>query len=340
MVTAPRGEAIGKPLYWAGAGPDARSRASSSSRHEGTSCRSGSVFPTSAARSRPGRLLQVAQRADARGLDSLWVTDHVIVPKDVYIAYREEMLDPLAVLAVARGRDRADRARDQRDHPPVPVSAPGGQAPRQRRRALGRPAHLWRGGRLDGGRVRGARRAVQGAGQPDRRGARSLPEGVDGARARDRDAAPPAPRGGRVADAAPAAAAARSGSAARARARTAAWRATATAGTRPPPRRRRSGRAPTPCGATGPRPGALAAPVLSLRIPFWLDGIHRPGSDMGYLRGRPAIHGTARQVVEALRGLRRARREPRGARRVADDLPGDPRDDRRLAQEVRPALGA
>jgi alkanesulfonate monooxygenase SsuD/methylene tetrahydromethanopterin reductase-like flavin-dependent oxidoreductase (luciferase family) len=30
-----------------------------------------------------GRLLQVAQRADARGLDSLWVTDHVIVPKDV-----------------------------------------------------------------------------------------------------------------------------------------------------------------------------------------------------------------------------------------------------------------
>ena len=44
----------------------------------------------------PGRLLQVAQRAEARGLDSLWVTDHVIVPKDVYIAYREEMLDLLA----------------------------------------------------------------------------------------------------------------------------------------------------------------------------------------------------------------------------------------------------
>ena len=50
-----------------------------------------------------GRLLQVAQRADARGLDSLWVTDHVIVPKDVYIAYREEMLDPLAVLAWLAG---------------------------------------------------------------------------------------------------------------------------------------------------------------------------------------------------------------------------------------------
>ena len=52
----------------------------------------------------PGRLLQVAQRADAGGLDSLWVTDHVIVPKDVYIIYREEMLDPLAVLAWLAGR--------------------------------------------------------------------------------------------------------------------------------------------------------------------------------------------------------------------------------------------
>ena len=45
-----------------------------------------------------GRLLEVARRADTLGFDSLWVTDHVIVPKDVYIAYREEMLDPLAVL--------------------------------------------------------------------------------------------------------------------------------------------------------------------------------------------------------------------------------------------------
>jgi alkanesulfonate monooxygenase SsuD/methylene tetrahydromethanopterin reductase-like flavin-dependent oxidoreductase (luciferase family) len=43
-------------------------------------------------------LLRVAQRADTLGLDSLWVTDHVIVPRDVFIAYREEMLDPLAVL--------------------------------------------------------------------------------------------------------------------------------------------------------------------------------------------------------------------------------------------------
>ena len=44
------------------------------------------------------RLLEVARYAEARGLDSLWVTDHVIVPRQTQIIYREEMLDPLAVL--------------------------------------------------------------------------------------------------------------------------------------------------------------------------------------------------------------------------------------------------
>ena len=44
------------------------------------------------------RLLEVVRHAEARGLDSLWVTDHVIVPRQTQIIYREEMLDPLAVL--------------------------------------------------------------------------------------------------------------------------------------------------------------------------------------------------------------------------------------------------
>ena len=45
-----------------------------------------------------GRILEVVQRAEARGLDSVWVTDHVIVPRDVNVIYREHMLDPLAML--------------------------------------------------------------------------------------------------------------------------------------------------------------------------------------------------------------------------------------------------
>lgn len=45
-----------------------------------------------------GRILEVIRRAEERGLDSVWVTDHVIVPRDLPIIYRDHMLDPLAVL--------------------------------------------------------------------------------------------------------------------------------------------------------------------------------------------------------------------------------------------------
>jgi probable F420-dependent oxidoreductase len=46
----------------------------------------------------PSRLVQIAARAEEAGLDSLWVTDHVILPRDVPLIYRSDMLDPLAVL--------------------------------------------------------------------------------------------------------------------------------------------------------------------------------------------------------------------------------------------------
>src|SRR6266581_710762 len=45
-----------------------------------------------------GRMLEVARRAEERGLDSVGVTDHVIVPEQANVIYREDMLDPLAVL--------------------------------------------------------------------------------------------------------------------------------------------------------------------------------------------------------------------------------------------------
>jgi len=34
------------------------------------------------------RMLAVARHAEEAGLDSLWVTDHVIVPQDVDVIYR------------------------------------------------------------------------------------------------------------------------------------------------------------------------------------------------------------------------------------------------------------
>jgi probable F420-dependent oxidoreductase len=44
------------------------------------------------------RMLSVVRHAEEAGLDSVWVTDHVIVPRDVDVIYREHMLDPLAML--------------------------------------------------------------------------------------------------------------------------------------------------------------------------------------------------------------------------------------------------
>ena len=46
----------------------------------------------------PSRLAQLAARAEEVGLDSVWVTDHVVVPRDVSLIYRDDMLDPLAML--------------------------------------------------------------------------------------------------------------------------------------------------------------------------------------------------------------------------------------------------
>ena len=48
-------------------------------------------------------MLAVAQHAEESGLDSLWVTDHVIVPRDAGVIYRDDMLDPLAALAWLAG---------------------------------------------------------------------------------------------------------------------------------------------------------------------------------------------------------------------------------------------
>lgn len=53
-----------------------------------------------------GRILEVVRRAEERGLDSVWVTDHVIVPRDLDIIYRDHMLDPLAVLSWLAGVTR------------------------------------------------------------------------------------------------------------------------------------------------------------------------------------------------------------------------------------------
>jgi len=45
------------------------------------------------------RILDIARRAETLGFDSVWVTDHIIVPESMNIIYRDNVLEPLALLS-------------------------------------------------------------------------------------------------------------------------------------------------------------------------------------------------------------------------------------------------
>jgi len=79
---------------------------------------------------------------------------------------------------------------------------------------------------------------------------------------------------------------------------------------------------------------------LSFRVAFLVDGVHRPAVDMTLLRGRYAIRGTTRQVVDTLRGYRDL-----GAAHAVLDVslstyPAILETIDLLAAEIRPALQA
>jgi len=287
----------------------------------------------------PRRLLEVAQRADRQGLDSLWVTDHVIVPKEIHIAYREEMLDPLAVLAWLVGvTERIPLGTSVIILPyrsPLPVAK------------LLASIDVLSGGRLIFGAGVGWMEGEFAAlGVPfAERGSRT-DEALELFRTvwTEREPAIETRRhrlGGVIASPMPLQ-----------RPRPPIWIGGASEGAYRRVARHGDGWHSTAATPDAFRQGADAVrrhwaearregePVLSLRIPFWLDGIHRPGSDMGYLRGRHAIHGTPRQVVDTLRSYAAL-----GVSHVALDVslttyPAILETIDILAREVRPALGA
>jgi probable F420-dependent oxidoreductase len=45
------------------------------------------------------RILEIAKRAETLGFASVWVTDHILVPRTMNIIYRDNMLEPLALLS-------------------------------------------------------------------------------------------------------------------------------------------------------------------------------------------------------------------------------------------------
>jgi probable F420-dependent oxidoreductase len=284
-----------------------------------------------------GRLLQVAERADTRGLDALWVTDHVIVPKDIYIAYREEMLDPLAVLPWLAGVTKRIALGSSviilPYRSPLPVAKllasvdvlSGGRLifgagvgwMEGEFAALGVP-FTERGSRTD--EALELFQKVWTEREPEVETRRYRLHGLVASPMPLQRPRPPIWIGGA------------SEGAYRRAARYDGWHSTAAT----PEAFRQGADAVRRFWADAGRQGM---PVFSLRIPFWIDGIHRPGSDMGYLRGRHAIRGTARQVVEALQGYAAL-----GVSHVALDVslttyPAILETIDVLAREVRPALG-
>ena len=51
----------------------------------------------------PEAIKQFARRAEDLFFDSVWVTDHIIVPSELEIVYKDRMLDPLATLSYLAG---------------------------------------------------------------------------------------------------------------------------------------------------------------------------------------------------------------------------------------------
>jgi luciferase-like monooxygenase len=48
-------------------------------------------------------IIENVQYAETMGFDSVWVTDHIIVPKTMDLIYRDHMLEPVTVLSHVAG---------------------------------------------------------------------------------------------------------------------------------------------------------------------------------------------------------------------------------------------
>ncbi|MGH7264294.1 MAG: TIGR03619 family F420-dependent LLM class oxidoreductase [Candidatus Rokuibacteriota bacterium] len=249
------------------------------------------------------RVQAVVQRAEDRGLDSVWVTDHVIVPREANVIYRDHMLDPLAVLPWLAGITRRIALGTSvvilPYRSPIPVAK------------LLASVDVLSGGRLIVGAAIGWLEGEFAAlGVPFRERASRSDEALELLRALWTDERPeietrrhrlhgvqvspmplqkPRPPlwiGGSSEGAFRRVARLGDG-----------WHATATT-----PEAFRQGAAAV--GRHWKEAGREDEPVWSLRIPLMLDGVHRPAVDMSLLRGRHALTGSVAQVTEALRGFR------------------------------------
>ncbi|HSB77922.1 MAG TPA: TIGR03619 family F420-dependent LLM class oxidoreductase [Candidatus Methylomirabilis sp.] len=250
-----------------------------------------------------GRILEVVRRAEERGLDSVWVTDHVIVPRDLDIIYRDHMLDPLAVLPWLAGvTQRIAIGTSVVILPyrsPIPVAK------------LLASVDVLSGGRLIVGaavgwmegefaalgipiKERASRadealqlfRSLWTQEYPEVATKRYRLEGVKASPMPLQKPHPPLLIGGG------------SGGAFRRVARFGdGWHASATT-----PQAFRQGQEEV--NRYWKELGREGTPIWTLRIPVLIQGIHRPAVDMALIRGRFVIQGPVTKVIEELEGYR------------------------------------
>jgi probable F420-dependent oxidoreductase len=247
------------------------------------------------------RMLEVARRAEERGLDSVWVTDHVIVPTATSIIYRENMLDPLAVLPWLAGvTSRIALGTSVVILPyrsPIPVAK------------LLASVDVLSGGRLMVGAAIGWMEGEFDAlGVPFKERVSRSEEALelfrtlwtqehpelDTKRYRLHDVTvspmplqkprPPLYVGGNSEGALRRVARLGDG-----------WHATATTV-------EAFGQGAETVRRFWKDAGREGEPALSLRIPILIDGVHRPAVDMSFIRGRHVIGGFPARIVEELRG--------------------------------------
>jgi len=250
-----------------------------------------------------GRILEVVRRAEESGLDSVWVTDHVIVPEQANVIYREDMLDPLAVLPWLAGVTRRVLLGTSvvilPYRSPIPVAK------------LLASVDVLSGGRLIVGAAIGwLEGEFDALGVPFKERASRSDEALELLRAlwtqehpkiqtrrhRAQDVVfspmplqkprPPLYVGGSSEGAYRRVARLGDG-----------WHASAT------------NHDAFRQGADTVRrfwkeAGRESAPFLSLRIPILIDGVHRPAVDMGLIRGRHTLNGSVTQIADELRGFR------------------------------------
>ena len=249
-----------------------------------------------------GRVLEVVRRAEERGLDSVWVTDHVIVPRDLEIIYRDHMLDPLAVLPWLAGiTQRIALGTSVVILPyrsPIPVAK-----------------HLASVDVLSGGRLivgaaigwmegefmalgipfkeRASRsdealeifRAVWTQEYPEIQTKRHRFAGVKASPMPLQKPRPPLLIGGSSEGAFRRVARFGDG-----------WHASATD-------LESFRRGMETALRFWKEAGRQGMPIWTLRVPLLIDGVHRAAVDMSLLRGRYAIEGTVAQVIQVLRGF-------------------------------------